>query len=456
MDKFIGRSHELALLRGIMSKPSASVMIYGKRKVGKTTLIMKALKDSDKKTVYYECLKAPMADNIAGFVSELVRQQVIPVKLNFDSFVDVFAYLDSLETTVNIVLDEYPYLKEFTEPAAVDSQFQKIIDNHIGHIRLFLSGSHIGMMKDMLNEKNALYGRFSLTIQLPELNYKEAAEFYPGKSVYDKVAFYCVFGGSPFVNSFLCPEDDLKTNIIHTILNPNSPVSNYAEHLLISDYTKSMNAERIMYAISNGKKRYSEIEDLLGLKANGLLSKQLASLLEMEILSKVYPINKPNDKKKIAYELCDNMLRFYYAFVYKNKSALAMLGAEAFYEEYIEKPIITFISHRFEELCRSYFSLCVKAGKMRGVTNIGTFYYDDSTTHTNGEFDVVLERRGTYDIYEVKYYASPLSLSEMEHEARQIRNIKGLVLGDIGFISVSGYECDETAFVQIRGEDLYD
>ena len=132
-----------------------------------------------------------------------------------------------------------------------------------------------------------------------------------------------------------------------------------------------------------------------------------------------------------------------------------MLGAEAFYEEYIEKPIITFISHRFEELCRSYFSLCVKAGKMRGVTNIGTFYYDDSSTHTNGEFDVVLERRGTYDIYEVKYYASPLSLSEMEHEARQIRNIKGLVLGDIGFISVSGYECDETPFVQIRGEDLY-
>jgi len=455
MDRFIGRSHELSLLRDLLKKPYASAMIYGKRKVGKTTLIMQALQGCAEPVVYYECLKSTISDNVAGFVSELVRLQILPVKLNFDSFVDVFAYLDSLGTTLNIVIDEYPYLKEMTEPALVDSQFQKIIDNHITHIRLMISGSHIGMMKDMLAEKNALYGRFSLTLQLSELDYREAAEFYPEKSTYEKAAFYSVFGGSPYVNSFLLSEADLKTNIIRTVLNPNSPVFNYAEHLLISDYTKSMNAERIMFAIANGRKRYGEIEDLLGLKSNGLLSKQLASLLEMEILSKYYPINKMNDKKKISYELCDNLLRFYYAFVYKNKSALMMLGTDAFYEEYVEKPIVTFISHRFEEMCRRYFSLCVKAGKLRGVTNIGTFYYDDSATHTSGEFDVVLERRGIYDIYEVKYYASPLTVAEMEREAEQVRNIKGLVVGNIGFISISGFENKETPYIQITGEDLY-
>ena len=337
----------------------------------------------------------------------------------------------------------------------MDSQFQKIIDNHITHIRLFLSGSHIGMMKDMLKEKNALYGRFSLTMRLSELNYKEAAEFYPNRSVYDKIAFYSVFGGSPYVNGFLEPDADLRTNIIRTILNSNSPVSNYAEHLLISDFTKSINAERIMYAIANGRKRYGEIEDLLNMKSNGLLSKQLSSLLEMEILSKYYPINRADDKKKIAYELSDNLLRFYYAFVYKNKSALTMIGAEAFYDEYIDKAIVTFISHRFEDLCRSYFSLCVKSGKLHGITNIGTFYYDDSATHTNGEFDVVLERRDSYDVYEVKYYASPLSAKEMEREVQQVRNIKGLTVGNIGFISASGFEVNEAPFVQISGEELY-
>ena len=82
-----------------------------------------------------------------------------------------------------------------------------------------------------------------------------------------------------------------------------------------------------------------------------------------------------------------------------------MLGAEAFYEEYIEDSIVTFISHRFEEIARTYFSLCVRKRKLRGVSNIGTFYYDDSANKKNGEFDVVLERKNVYDIYEVKYYS---------------------------------------------------
>ena len=67
------------------------------------------------------------------------------------------------------------------------------------------------------------------------------------------------------------------------------------------------------------------------MKNNGLLSKQLASLIRMEIIAKTFPINKPDDNKKCAYEINDNLLRFYYAFIYKNKSALQMLGAEAFY-----------------------------------------------------------------------------------------------------------------------------
>ena len=100
------------------------------------------------------------------------------------------------------------------------SSFQTVIDNHLGNIRLFLSGSHIGMMKDMLSEENALYGRFALTLGLKKLNYIEAAEFYPDKSVYDKIAFYSVFGGSPFINGFIDQSKDIKTNVVATILNP--------------------------------------------------------------------------------------------------------------------------------------------------------------------------------------------------------------------------------------------
>ena len=457
---FFARANELTLINEILNKPSGSVMIYGKRKVGKTTLITEALKNSNDKNIYYECIKSSIEDNIEGFVDVLVREQVLAVPLNFKTFIDVFAYLNTLPNTFNITIDEYPYLKIFSDPETIDSMFQKIIDNNLSNIRLFISGSHIGMMKNLLEEKNALYGRFSLTIHLKELNYNDAAAFYPNKSVYDKVGIYSVFGGSPYINRFINPDKTLKENIISTILKDTHPVYQYAEHLLITDFTNAVNAERIFYAISNGKKRYGEIEIKLNMKNNGLLSKQLAALTGMEIITKTFPINKPDDSKKISYEINDNLLRFYYAFIYKNKSALQVLGPEAFYTEYIEDALRQFISFRFEEICRSYFSLNVISGKLKGISNIGTFYYNDSSTKTSGEFDVVLQRKGkktdfVYDVYEVKYYASPLSQGEINKEAEKINKLKGLTLGKIGFISISGYEKTDDLFHYISGEELY-
>lgn len=452
---FIGRKEELKTLSLILKNPSASAMIYGKRKVGKTTLIMKALENSDDKMVYYECIKASMQENVDGLVDVLVREKIIPVQLAFKSFIDVFAYLNTLDLTFNIVIDEYPYLKAFTKPETVDSVFQSIIDNHIKNIRLFLSGSHIGMMKDLLEEKNALYGRFTTSICLNEFDYLTCSEFYSSKSVYDKIAIYAVFGGSPYVNSALDEHLSLKQNIINTLLNPSSYVYGYTEHLLISDYANALNAERIFFAISNGHRKYKEIEEKLGLKTTGNLSKQLDTLENMEIVSRVYPINKPNDKKKLSFEVKDNLLRFYYAFIYKNKSALQMLGAEAFYEEYIEDAIVTFISHRFEEIARTYFSLCIKRRKLRGISNIGTFYYDDGANKKNGEFDIVLKRIDSYDIYEAKYYSIPMRVKEMQEEERKVRAIKGLQVGAIGFISASGYEDTPSEYNCITAEDLY-
>lgn len=452
---FIGRQEELKAIQAVLDKKSGSVLVYGKRKVGKTTLILEALKSSKDTTVYYECLKSSMQDNINGFVSVLVKTKVLPVQIGFSSFQEVFQYLNMLDKTLNIIIDEYPYLKQFNKGETVDSIFQTIIDNNITNIRLFISGSHVGMMKDLLEEKNALYGRFSLNIKLKGLNYRETAVFYSDITVYDKIAFYSVFGGSPFVNEQLDSKSDLKQNILKTVLNPLNAVYAYAENLLVSDLYGSVNAERILNVIANGKKKYGEIESKLGLTNNGLLSKQLKTLLDMDMVSKVYPINKEDDNKKVSYEMTDNLLRFWYTYVYKNKSALQMLGAEAFYDNYIEPSITNFISHRFEEIARTFFSLQVKEGKRKGIFRIGTYYYDDSITKTNGEFDVVLQRKDNYDVYEVKYYSKPLSLTEMQEEEEQIIDIKGLAVGNIGFISVSGFEEVPYEYDCICGDELY-
>ncbi|MBQ6979661.1 MAG: AAA family ATPase [Clostridia bacterium] len=453
---FIGREEELKIIKEMAQKSGKSLLLYGKRKVGKTTLLKKALKGSKNITVYYECVKSTLKDNISNFVDRLLDKKVIPVKLLFNSMQEVFAYLNTLSMDLNIIIDEYPYLKAFTPSEEIDSIFQNIIDNNIKNINLFISGSHIGMMKSLLTEGNALYGRFDKIINLKELNYIETARFYKEKTIYDKVGFYSVFGGSPFVNSCLDENKTLKENIIETILNPASAVSNYAEHLLMSDLSNNINAERILFAIANGKKKHKDIEQKLDMESNGLLSKHLKTLTEMEILSKVYPINYKEDRKKVYYEINDNLLRFYYTFVYKNKSALQMLGAESFYDEYIEPSIITFISHRFEEIGRTYFSILAKKGKLKGVLDIGTYYYDDSVNKQNGEFDIVLKRKDVYDIYETKYYVGALSEKEMLDEEKQIQRIKGLSIGNIGFVTVSGKETKLDRFSYVDGKDLYE
>lgn len=450
---FIGREKELALLQ--QDYIGKAVMVYGKRRVGKTTLIQKALKSSSYRTVYFECLKGTTQDNISGFVQELVRAKILPVPLNFGTLQDVFAYLNALPEKIVVVIDEYPYLKAMNDSATVDSIFQNIIDNRLVNIELILSGSHIGMMKDTLQEKNALYGRFAVTIKLNELNYLEAAKFYPDKPPYDKAAHYAVFGGSPFVNQALQPEATIRENIISTILNPMSAVYLYASQLLLSDYSVKINAERIFSVIGNGKKRYTEIEDKLDVKKTGNLSKQIKSLIDLEIIARNSPINKIGDNKKSTFEINDNLLRFYFTFIYKNVSALQVLGAEAFYDEYIAPALTDFISRRFERICRDYFSLQVRSGRMKGVRNIGSYYYDDPIHRKNGEFDVALEFADGYEIYEAKYYAQPMPLDEIHREVRQVEEIKELTVKQIGFIAINGFVEREEPYFYLDGNNIF-
>lgn len=450
---FIGREKELTLLH--QDYIGKAVMVYGKRRVGKTTLIQKALENCQYQTVYYECSKGAMQDNIDGFVRELVRVKILPVPLNFSTLQDVFIYLNALPKKIVVVIDEYPYLKKATVSATVDSIFQNIIDSRLSNIELILSGSHIGMMKDLLQERNALYGRFAVTIKLNELNYLDAARFYPDRTPYDKVAHYAVFGGSPFVNQALNPAATLRENVISTILNPVSAVYLYASQLLLSDYSVKINAERIFSVIGNGKKRYTEIEDKLDVKKTGNLSKQIKSLTELEIVSRNSPINKIGDNKKATFEINDNLLRFYFTFIYKNASALQVLGAEAFYDEYVAPTLTDFISRRFEGICRDYFSLQVRSGKLKGVRNIGSYYYDDPVHRKNGEFDVALELADGYAIYEAKYYAQPMTLDEIHREVQQVANIKELAVKQLGFIAINGFVEQEKPYTYLDGNDIF-
>ena len=185
-------------------------------------------------------------------------------------------------------------------------------------------------MKALIKKKNALFGRFNTIIHLLEFNYYEASLFYPHLSNYDKVALYAVFGGSPYVLCQLDETKSLKENICNTLLNIFSSIYNYSSQNYTSDIPTRSNFESIFKVIGNSKVKYKQIENKLHYEPNGLLSKQLESLIEMGFLTKNYPINKINDAKKTSYSIVSNIIRFYYTYIYGNENIITTLGKRSF------------------------------------------------------------------------------------------------------------------------------
>ena len=446
---FLFRNKELDILN-----KGGNVLIYGKRRVGKTSLIKTFLKKAKKKYLFYECIKSSLIDNLEHLTILLKEEKILKYDINFNNMYELFKFINDQDEKMIIVLDEYPYLKAIDDANMVDSLFQKILDNCF-NIDFIICGSHIGMMRDMLKEGSPLYSRFRTVIELKEFNYIEASYFYSNKTNYEKIGYYSVFGGSPYINNYINNNLSLKENIIDLFLNNNSNIYTYADNLLISDARSQIGVKSILEMLGNNKLKYSELERKLDPLKTGKLAKQLKSLLGLNLIKKVYPINKLKDDKKSYYEINDNVLRFYFTYIYKYKSILEILGPNRFYEEYIEKSLLTYISYRFEEQVRAYFSLRIKNGDLLGVKNIGTYYYNDSLNKTNGEFDVVLEYDGGYYIYEVKYLKDKLKEDIINKEINQIRNTKGLRIIGIGFVNPNGFVDKKENIRYINGDDLY-
>lgn len=453
---FIGRIKEKNTIKEVLKNKNEHIVIYGNRRVGKTTLANKALDESGLEYVNFECLKSSMKDNTLGLSKELCRLGIVPSIILFDNIYDLFKYLNSLNRHIAVLIDEYPYLYIKNDKDEVDSIFQSIIDQCCSNLNIILSGSHIGMMKTLIKRSSPLFGRFNKIISLKEFNYLEASDFYPHLSNYDKVAFYAVFGGSPYILRQLDYNKSLEENIKNTFLNDISSINMFVSENYTSDVSTKMSASRIFEIIGNSKERHNKIESALGYEHNGLLSKQLDALLEMEFIDKNEPINKLGDKKKTTYYIKNNALRFYYTYIYGMNNVLLSLGADLFFERFIKDSLTTYISYRFEDICRTFVSLMTKKGKISEVYNIGTYYYDDPTNKKNGEFDIAVQIKDGFDIIEAKYWAGKVDNATIEEEIRQIKEVKEIKIKDYGFISINGFENDTSKLkYKFNGDDIY-
>ena len=451
---FKGREKEYKQLVGEFStKRKSAVLVYGKRRVGKSTLIKEAAQNFDGIVISHLFSRTSFEGNLSFLARSICSALSLP-QMTFSNLFDIFDFLNAQNKKILLVFDEYQYLKETLKENEVDSFMQAIIDSLSENIKLVLCGSYISIIKELLQESNPLFGRFTLVMRVEEFDYLDAALFYPNLSVREKIRFYSVFGGSPYVLTNLNYEKSLEENIVNLLIDQNSLLRTYIENIMLKEIQKSFDI-RILETLGNGKKRYSEILNVLNMKDSGLLDKQLKNLISMETIAKVFPINRSGDKKKQFYEIRDNLMRFFFSYIFANEALISKFGEEEFFKRTIAPSLDTFVSYRFEGIVNQYFSRLVKAGQLQNIEDFGSFWYDDAKSGKNGQFDCVLKESDGYDFFEVKFYERPMNLAECEKEETQIREIAELSCKKTGFVCSAGFDFTDGRYECITGEDIY-
>lgn len=440
---FVGREEEIKKIQSFL-KESGSLLVYGLRRVGKTTLIKEAVKNTNKTCIYFECQKANEEINVSLFV-ELLVEQLHFSSGTFTTFLQVITELDKHYPNLIIVIDEYSYLKQYYSESKkaetrmrseqLDSEFQNIIDNHLNNTNLILSGSSIYIMEKLLDHASPLYGRFNDVISLKQFNYLEARKMLPKLSLPDYIAFYSVFGGSPYVLEKINQNLSLEQNINDLILNEDGRLRYHLNSNVLNELESDADLHAVLDVIKNGSKKYQEIQNQSHISTSGLLDKKLKKLIDLNIIEARYPIGRENDRSKKHYQIKDNLLKFYYAYVFRQDNLISLIGTKRFFDNNIEQSLKEFISFRFENIVRDYFSIAVKKGLYENIIDIGTFFTG------NSEFDCVLQTKNKkYTIFEVKYLNHPMEKGEMYKEIEQIKQIKGLNIERIGFVCSSGFK----------------
>ena len=453
---FIGRKVELNILQTFYnSNTTKSLIIYGRRRVGKSELINYSLKSSNKRFLYYECKQTTEKNNIESIL-ELLKD-IFPVpNIQFNSFEDLLKYINSLcpEKQLILVLDEYPYLQEVIQ--GLDSILQTIIDNNKNSkLKIIICGSYIDVMKKMLSEDNPLYGRFDYKIELKPMDYYDSSLFYKEYSNEDKVRIYSVFGGIPYYNQLINTKKSVKDNIIDLIASSNARLENEITSYLKSQLSKINNANETIELIARGYYKYKDILDHAGIIKGPTLIDALDKLISMELIQKVSPINDENNKKKTGYLIKDQLSNFYFTYILKNKSRLKIMDSNYFYDTYINEDFETkYVPKAFEIISKEYLIRQNKLNKSNPFDNIGKYYYDDPINHKNGEFDLVTVSNNKYTFYEAKFKNKPLSKEEVDKEIKQVKSC-GLECEQYGFISKSGFTFKDKNLILISLDELY-
>lgn len=352
--KFINRKGELkALEERFKSGKPEFVMVYGRRRVGKTELAVHFIRN--KPAVYFLAEEKRYQDNLnemKDIMGEFLKDEEFKL-IRFESWAQLFrSFLARIKERTVVIIDEFPYLVKET---SVPSEFQKIWDTQLSKsdkITLVLIGSSVSMMEKLLGRKSPLFGRRTAQLEIKPMDIFQAKEFLPGYSMEDCIRAYACVDGIPLYLRQFDESAPVFENIRNAFFRKDALLYGEADMLLRQEFREPANYFAILKAISFGNTRQNEIVNYTNID-KGIISKYLQNLEGIRIIKKEYPATDRKEKRKnMRYEFSDNYFWFWFRFIYPNKTLIESKAEEAF--EIMKKNYDMYLGRVFEKVAGEF------------------------------------------------------------------------------------------------------
>lgn len=407
MRKFVDRKNEIEFLNNEYDKSESSlIVLYGRRRIGKTSLIKEFGKD--KNMIYFLATEESDLQNRNTFKNVITNSfnNCLKNDILLDNWDMLFKTIVDEKSDLKkvIVLDEFQYLGKVNP--SFPSIFQRIWDEILKdkNIMVILCGSLINMMKSQtLNYTSPLYGRRTGQIKLKQIPFENYNEFFESKmSEKELIEKYAITGGIPkYIESFK-ESGNIFDEIKRNILNKQSYLYEEPTFLLQNEVSEVGSYFSIIKSIAAGNRKLSSISSSLAVNSTSL-SKYLQTLINLDILEREVPITEsnPEKSKKGQYKIKDNFISFWFQFIYPNIAFLEMDNIDVVLNKIKLNFVDNHVSFVYEDICKQKMLSLSANGKLKSIYNkIGKWW------NSNNEIDIVGLNEDEKSIIfgECKYY----------------------------------------------------
>lgn len=420
---FIGREKELQFLNErYNSKKAELVVLYGRRRVGKTETLKEFCKN--KTHIFYSCKECTDNEQLQSF-SQIILKTGIPASKYINTFEDweqLFKSILEIESKDKklLIIDEFPYMVKNNKE--IPSILQNLWDNLLKdqNVMIILCGSSMSFIeKEILAEKNPLYGRATGIYKMTQMDFYDAIKFFPKFSLEDKIYAYSILGGIPH---YLKEFDDSKTlsqNIQDSILKKGCILYNEIEFLLHQELRETTLYNTIIEAIALGNTKLNDIYLKTNIDKTKIMV-YVTNLMELEIIEREFPvksgIKEQANVQRGMYKLTDNFFKFWYAYVFPNISALELGDTKGVYNLYVKPELNHFSSKSFENICIQYLKNLNIENKLEfRFKTIGRWWNNND----NDEIDIMATDGKKIILGECKFKNSPMAKADFEDLKRK-------------------------------------